>query len=204
MDAAGAAVGFLNHETREKHERNMIPAGYMAKRVACRPEWMKAERVVDVYSVSNCVSRDFTDYIGFWRHNGFWFFDSPKIIQEVAEEHSIDMKETKLFYYEVYEKEYDEDEEVWNPFSPEASLTTRVIEPDAKVLEGYDVVTFYSHASPECSPLSCNGLASEIETNEHCLLPSLERAKELLEGGLFRDSEPGPLKVFAVYSRVSW
>ena len=97
MDAAGAAVGLVNHEKHERHERNMIPAGYMAKRVACRPEWMKAERVADVYSVSNCVSKDFADYIGFWRHNGFWLFDSPKVIQEIAAEHSVDLKETRLF-----------------------------------------------------------------------------------------------------------
>jgi predicted nicotinamide N-methyase len=41
----------------------MIPAGYMAKHIAIRPEWLKAERVVDIYSVSNCVSEDFADYI---------------------------------------------------------------------------------------------------------------------------------------------
>jgi hypothetical protein len=76
-------------------------------------------------------------------------------------------------------------------------------EPGAKVLEGYDVVTFSAGTNPECSPLSCNGLAAEVETNQHCLLTSLEQARDLLEQGQFKDSEPGPYRIFAVYS-VAW
>jgi hypothetical protein len=56
----------------------------MAKRVTIRPEWIQSEQVVDVYSVSNCVSNDFADYISYWKHNGFWFFDSPEIIRELV------------------------------------------------------------------------------------------------------------------------
>lgn len=181
----------------------MIPAGYMAKNIVARPDWLKANRVNDVYSVTNCVSDDFADYINYWKHNGYWLFNSPEVIREVSEEHSIDLAGTKLFFYEVYELEYDEDEKSWNQFSPESSFETEVSQPDAKTLEGYDVVTFYVHTSPECSPLSCNSLASEIETNEHCLLPSFENAKELLEEGKFDNSEPGPYRIFAVYS-VQW
>jgi hypothetical protein len=62
------------------------------------------------------------------------------------------------------------------------------------------VVSFNVQTSPECSPLSCNSLAESIEVNEHCLLPSLEIAKQLLESGAFTDSEPGPFRVFGVYS----
>ena len=181
----------------------MIPVGYMAKNVALRPAWLKADPVVDVYSVSNCISDDFAEYINYWKHNGYWLFDSPETIREIAKEHSLDITNTKVFYYEVYELEYEGDEKSWGPFSPEASFSTKILQPEAKTLEGYDVVTFYCHTSPECSPLSCNSLASEIETNEHCLLPSLEKAKELLEGRKFENSEPGPYRIFAVYS-VQW
>ena len=86
---------------------------------------------------------------------------------------------------------------------PEPSFTTDVRVPAEKSLEGYDVVTFSMGTTAECSPLSCNSLALEVETNEHCLLPSFERAKELLERGAFRNSEPGPYRVFAVHS-VGW
>ncbi len=181
----------------------MIPAGYMAKHIAGRPEWLKAEHVADVYSVSNCMSGAFADYIKYWKHNGFWLFDSPYIIQKVARDHSIDLADTRLFYYEVHELEFEEDGNSWKPFAPEPSFTTQVFGPESKILEGYNVVTFYGRASPECSPLSCNALASELGTNRHCLLSSFERAKTMLEQGRFRNTEPGPYRIFAVYS-VKW
>lgn len=179
-----------------------LPAGYMAKRVSLRSEWLKTERVVDIYSVSNCVSPNFADYINYWKHNGYWFFDSPEIIQQLAQEQLIDLTGMSLFYYEVYYLEFQDDQAQWRPFEP-AEFPTQVEEPQAKILEGYDVVTFSAGTTPECSPLSCNSLATEIETNPHCLLTSLEQARDLLEQGRFKNSEPGPYRIFAVYS-VAW
>ncbi len=187
-------------ETRVR--TNMIPAGYMAKYVMSRPEWLKAESVIDIYSISGCISDYFADYIKYWKHNGYWFFDSPEIIRQLAIEHSLDLTKTSLFYYEVYEFEFDEDEARWIPFEP-TDFTTQVIEPKSKHLEGYDVITFSLGTNPECSPLSCNALAAEVETNEHCLLPSLEETQRILKGGRFNKTEPGPFRIFAVYS-VQW
>lgn len=177
----------------------MIPVGYMAKHINERPDWIKADGVSDIYSVSN-VSDDFADYINYWKHNGYWLFNSPTVIRNVVAENQIDISTTKLFYYEVYELEYDEDEKSWAPFEPESSFETRVETPEGACLEGYDVVTFYVRTNPECSPLSCNSLASEVKTNQHCLLPSFEAAKQLLENGSFKNTEPGPYRIFAVYS----
>jgi len=179
----------------------MIPAGYMAKRVVARPDWLPAERVSSIYSVSGCVSENFADYINFWKHNGYWLFNSPHVITDVARENNIDLADTKLFFYEVHELQFNSGE--WAPFEPEPSFGTNVSVPEAKVLEGYDVVTFYVQTSPECSPLSCNSLAAEVETNPRCLLQSFEQARTLLENGTFNDSEPGPYRIFAVYS-VAW
>ena len=181
----------------------MIPVGYMAKQVQPRPDWLKAERVLDVYSVSNCFSKDFADYIKYWKHNGYWFFDSPDIIQQLAQEHAIDLGGTSLFYYEVLELEFVEDEGEWEEFEPEPSFTTQVVPPSRKVLEGYDLVSFSVGNNPECSPLSCNHLAGAVETNQHCLLDSLEQALRLLESDNFKGVEPGPYRIFAVYS-VEW
>ena len=178
----------------------MIPAGYMAKRVAGRTDWIKTERVTDIYSVSGCGSTNFADYINYWKHNGYWLFDTPQILWELADQNSIDLKGTQLFFYEVYEREFDADMGKWSDFEPERSFKTEVLIPSVKLLEGYDVVTFSLGTSPQCSPLSCNSLATEVETNRHCLLPSLERAMELLEQGKFKNAEPGPYRVFAVYS----
>ncbi len=182
----------------------MIPVGYMAKHLATRPDWLKdAHQVKDIYSVSGCISENFADYIEYWKHNGYWLFDSPQIIEKIAKQNSLDIAATKLFFYEAYEFEYDEHEKSWKPFDPDEDFVTKIHEPDNKTLEGFDVATFWARTKPECSPLSCNSLAKEIETDEHCLLPSFDRAKELLEDGKFENSERGPYRIFAVYS-VPW
>jgi hypothetical protein len=180
-------------------KHTMIPAGYMAKRVINRPKGFDHTDIVDIYSVSSCISKDFADYINFWKHNGYWFFDSPQIIQQVAKEHSIDLTATKFFYYEVYVLEFYENNE-WKSFEPDASFTTDVEKPVLKNLNGYDLVTYSCGNSAECSPLSCNWLANTIPVNKHCLISSFENALQLLEDGKFQNSEPGPFRIIAVYS----
>ena len=179
----------------------MIPVGYMAKRVCGKLDWLQAPQVLDVYSVSPCISEDFADFINYWKHNGYWLFDSPEIIRNVAQANAISLDGTALFYYEVFENEFLDGK--WKAFAPEASFLTNVLLPLKKQLEGFDVVTFYSKTSPECSPLSCNHLAKDIPTNAHCLLKSFEEAQTALESGAFRQCEPGPYRIFAVYS-VDW
>jgi hypothetical protein len=178
----------------------MLPAGYMAKRVAARPDWLRAPAVTRVHSLSGCVSQDFADYVGFWKHNGYWLFDSPQAIVEVARENQIALTGTELFYYEVHEQQFDGT--AWTPVAPE-SWETRVIVPSGTVLHGFDVATFNAGSRAECSPLSCNGLAADVATNEYCLLDSLEAARTVLQNGTFEHAEPGPYRIFAVYS-VAW
>jgi hypothetical protein len=177
----------------------MISVGYLAKRVAQRPDWLNVPAVNDIYSVSNCISGDFMDYIKFWRYNGYWLFDSPQIIQELSQENNISLEELTFFYYEVYEQEFDEKLKQWLSFEPEA-FPTNVLPPIQKEFQGYDVVTFSARANSECSPLSCNHLASEIKTNSHCLMDTITEVKENLESGKFDNSEPGPFRIFAVYT----
>src|SRR5580700_9833837 len=178
----------------------MIPAGYMAKRVR-KPKGFQIDGIGDVHSVSGCVNENFADYIQYWKHNGYWLFDSPEIIRTVARENSIQLEGTSLFYYEVYEMEFDG--QSWCPYQPESSFTTNIAPAAGKKLEGFDVVTFFAKNSPECSPLSCNGMAKEIHTNDHCLLATFEEAYDGLTSGVFKDAEPGPFRIFAVYS-VEW
>jgi len=177
----------------------VIPAGYLYKKVATAPDWVKVPGS-EIYSVSGCISEEFADYIQYWRHNGYWLFDSPEIIEAIAAENAIDLSALTLFYYEVFEQQYDADARRWEPFEPEPSFETRVQPPAAARLEGYDVVTFSVRTSPECSPLSCNALAERVSVNRKCLLDSFELAESSLERGLFDDSEPGPFRIFAVHT----
>jgi len=180
---------------------DMIPAGYMAKRVCKKPEWLHASHIADIYSVSGCISPHFSDYIDSWRHNGYWLFDSPEIIRSVAKERSTDLAGASLFYYEAYEKEFDGSG--WRSYGPSESIPTAVVPPPQKQLEGFDVVTFFAGNAPECSPLSCNSMAKEIPTNAHCLFSSFEEAERHVTNGAFNNSEPGPYRIFSVYS-VEW
>lgn len=182
----------------------MIPMGYMAKRVSPPPGFVTPETpdgLIDVYSVSHCVNDDFVDFVDFWKHNGYCFFDSPDIIADLASSNDLDLKGTRLFYYEAHELEYTGKE--WRTFGPWIGWPdVNVIPPSESDLEGFDVVTFRPENSsqPLCSPLSCNNLAAEIPTNLHCLLQSFDEAKDALDHGKFEDGEQGPYRIFAVYS----
>ena len=178
----------------------MIPVGYMAKKIFKKSDWPKSDQIEDIYSISNCMSNDFTDYINFWKHNGYWMFDSPEIIQQLAKEYKIDLKDTKIFFYEVYEFQYSDGASPWKLFQPEKSFPTNIQIPQNKVLEGYDIASFSTGNTPEHSYLSCNGMAATISVNKHCLLRTFEEAKSLLEKGEFKNCEPGPSRIFAVYS----
>ena len=177
--------------------QTVTPAGYMAKRVE-KPKGFNVTQVTDVYSVSSHVNDNFADYVNFWKHNGYWLFDSAEIIRSVANDNSISLDGTSLFYYEVHEQEFDGEQ--WLAFDPEVSFTTNDIEPNVKVLGGFDVVTFSAGTSPECSPLSCNYMANELRTNTHCLFDSFEETLTSVSNKLFNNSEPGPYRIFAVYS----
>lgn len=177
----------------------MIPMGYMLKRVAPSPDWLGVASVECIHAVSSCISEDFMDYINLWKHNGWWLFDNPSILKTIAEEHQIDMNALTLFYYEAFENEYDEKVGKWRPITPEPGAATNIDVPATKTLNGYDVVTFFAQNAPECSPLSCNGVARELTTNRRCLFDEFAAAYESLEQGKFNNSEPGPYRIFAVY-----
>ncbi len=122
--------------------------GFMAKRVSPPPGWIGAPGLVDVCSVSNCVSDDFADYILMLKHNGHWFFNSPSDIQELARTHTIDLEGTRLFYYEAYPTQFDGAS--WKPFELKGAQETDVVPPSQCERIGFDVVTYSHGNSPQC------------------------------------------------------
>jgi hypothetical protein len=175
----------------------------MYKRIVRSPAWLEAPHVVDVYSVSDCISSDFADlseYNDLWRHNDHWFFDSPGVLRAVAEDLGVSLEGLELLYYEGHELQFDADTREWLPYGPEPSPSEGVLIPAARTLLGFDVATFSGGTRPECSPLSCNSLAAELSTNEHCLFATLDAALRALDDGRFDRSEPGPFRVIAVYA----
>ncbi|MBE9061616.1 hypothetical protein [cf. Phormidesmis sp. LEGE 11477] len=180
----------------------MIPVGYMFKQVCEKPSWLKAGSVKDLYSVSGCISEDFCDWINEWKHNGYWLFNHPAIMQSIAEQKNISLEKMKLFFYMSSEMEWDEDTRQWGQYQGEKSFETNVKIPEKSKLEGFDIVSFCAHTVCECSPLSCNHLAESIPTNSHCLLSSYKEAKNVVESGVLENCEPGPYRIYEVYSVI--
>lgn len=181
----------------------MIPAGYMLKRVLPTPDWLHAPHVAEVCSVSGCFSEPFADYTSFERHNGFWLFDRPDVIERLAIDCGVDISGTRLFYYEAYEREYPwggfrEGVESWRDLKFPGLFPVDVELPSEKRLLGFDVIA-YGDYSPECSPLSCNSVATNMPVNRYCLFSSFDEAKEAIDGDVFEGSEMGVYRIFAVY-----
>ena len=175
----------------------------MAKRVSSRPDWLDAPMVQEVCSVSTCIFEAFCDYIPYWKHNGYWFFDSPQVITLLARENGISLVDTTLVFYRGYDEQFDADLGVWTTYDVTPDIATNVSSPEAEKCLGYDVVTYSQHHSPECSPLSCCHLAAEIDVNKYCLLDSLDFAINLLGDGVFDDTEPSPFRIIGI-SKVPW
>jgi hypothetical protein len=179
----------------------MIPAGYLYKHISARPDWAGVPgRPQRAFSMCPHVARDFADYTHLWRHNGFWLFDRPQIIEQIAAEHDIDLSGLTCCYYEEYEQQYDTSSGRWLRVEPDENIPTCVEKPATSTLQGYDAVTFSGGTAPECSPLFCNSIAERVMVNDNCLFQTFDEAKRALESGLFQSAEPGPYRIVAIYT----
>jgi hypothetical protein len=74
-----------------------------------------------------------------------------------------------------------------------------VVSPVARQLKGFDVICHSQRNRPECSPLSCNGVARSVAVDQHCLFTTCDDAVQALQQGFFNKSEPVPFRVYAAY-----
>lgn len=169
--------------------------GFFPKLTAPRPDWLQVEAVEEIASVSTCVSPAPEDWITHWKHNDFGFYDTEELARLVIPG---DSAEYDLYAYELFPL-------FW--FDQEAEALERIAErgappPDYAFL-GYDIVTKSSSHVFECSPLSCNGAASEFPTNASCLIDDEEQAHQAVLRMSQPDSgvEPGPYYLFKVYRK---
>jgi len=183
----------------------MIPAGYLLKHTNPLPGWFNIPGILEVCSVASCANENVIDIERIWEHNAFGVANSAEMLWRLAREGAAETNGSKLFYYETYELETDSDEFLrhpvrWRPLTPvpsgKAEATLAAV-PEHKRLLGYDVVVFEDYL--EHSPLSCNGMAAEIQVNEYCLISTFDDAKEVIEAGRFRSCEPGKYKIYSVY-----
>jgi hypothetical protein len=201
-----SSFGELSLLTQKGLVYSMIPIGYMYKVLWPKRNPRLAKQIDNVYTLGDCPgnsTHDFYDYVTLWKHNGYWLFNTPEEMQEIAVEKEIDLSKMTLFYYEAYEHEFDfvgeSDEPVWSSFEVDSHFQTNIAIPVTKTFMGFDVVEYTQRNSPECSLLACTDLTQTLNVNEHCLFKTIEEAKAALENCDFHALEPGPYRVIAVY-----
>lgn len=148
--------------------------GFLPKHVLSRPDWLKTPNVELVASVSECMSKSPPDRIDLWQHNELGLYDDETTARGTIPAGS--ESTYTLFAYRALPLAFREGQE-----RPWDIVEHRGAEPDLAAYEhlGYDVVGYGGSGFFECSPLSCNGMAAEIEVNRVCLVDSAERAAEL-------------------------
>jgi hypothetical protein len=173
----------------------LIDAGYFAKRVMPTPDWLDATAVREICSVSDCISPAPEGWIHHWLHNEFGWFNRVSDARAVVPP---DLNAAfRLFAYRIYPQ----------IFRAGARHTLDIpsdVHPDAipPAFEsiGFDSVnkSMESVLGFECSPLSCNAMAKEIETNDRCLLATLDAAIAAATRFSIEQPEPGDYYVIEV------
>jgi len=171
----------------------MIDAGYFAKRVALRPEFISAPHVREICSVSNCISSGPDDWLESWRHNELGWFNSIADALSVVPGEPRDLY--RLFAYRVTPHFHCGGARLDIALPPD--IRPHTIPPDF-VVRGFDAVsrsidyaTWFEH-----SPLSCNHRAAELDVNEFCLFSSLDAA--VAAADTFSVEQPEPYYVVEV------
>ncbi len=177
------------------HEE-LILAGYFPKDTRVPEGWTGPAHVTGICSVSDCVASSPPDWIEHWLHNDWGLFNSPADAQSVVPPGS---SQYALFAYRLLPLRFVDgrSERLAIP-----ELTVVPPGPDFLPL-GFDAVSRLYSAFFECSPLSCNGLADEVEVNRFCLVDGLERAAALAERFSREQPEPGAYYVLEVLGRFA-
>ncbi len=174
----------------------LVIIGYFPKKAVQRPDWLKAAHVTGIRSVSDCISSGPPDWIQHWTHNEMWVYSTIAAALAAVPEDAQDGYE--LHAYRMLPIKWDGGTEIAMVFPP---LDVEPVPPDFQSI-GFDAVSIMAGGSGfGCSPLSCNSMAEEIETNEHCLLPSQQVAERIALRFSIDEPEPGPYHVAEVLRR---
>ncbi len=173
----------------------MILAGYFARRVKARPEHLAAPGVREICSVSECISPGADDWIASWRHNSLGWFNTIVDAEKVVP--APQRHEYRLFAYRLHPELFRGRDRV--ALEPPSDVRAEPL-PAGFATIGYDCASRSdaSTLSFECSPLSCNGMASEMPVNVHCLFPTLALAIAGAERFAVEQPEPGDYYVVEV------
>ena len=176
----------------------MIVGGYFPKRITPKPETMAAPLVHEICSVSGCISAGPDDWVKIWLHNWWgWFNRVSHALKAVP---PADTSKYRIFAYSLY-PEF---------FRKGKSVSVRVpddVKPEP-LHDDFQSIGFDAASKSmetilgfECSPLSCNSMAVELDVNEFCLFPTLEDAIAGAKRFSEEEPEPGDYYVIEVLQR---
>jgi hypothetical protein len=177
--------------------------GYMAKRTAHRPSWLRAPDVTEICSASWCISKTHDAYFTNEHINEASLFDSEGLAWGAVPEAvrgQFSMYAFALFPM-TFEAMGDTTRTIPGLSVEPLSLKFRSL--------GFDAVSDSGMSGPvdrkpeaicfECSPLSCNSKAEIMATNPYCLLDSYEEASQAARKFAQGQAEPGPYLVVEVF-----
>jgi hypothetical protein len=176
-------------------ESMSILIGYVSKQLTPPPPNFEPTGLREIASVSNCIADRPDGWVTLWRHNDWFLYDSPELAREVAQECAA--YRWPVVAYLAHPMEFGPDGEV-----PISITTTARPMPEYFHLLGWDVVSRSVTREFECSPLSCNGLANEVQVNELCLLDSEAGAIDFARRCATEQPEPGNYSVIEVWREL--
>lgn len=179
--------------------------GYFCKRILARSAWHSPypdhpeaafpapPPVEEIGSVSNCIARPPEGAEGNAISNAFGGYQSPDAARRTV---PLEQRaEFDCYAYRIASELYrDGDVE---PLA--LPLADCVAVPADFVCIGYDVVELIHAHCLGCSPLSCNGQASQFAVNRYCLVESAAGARQLAREFSRSKPEPGPYCVVEVW-----
>jgi len=170
-----------------------ILLGYFPKRrTIATPEMNLGASVREIASVSNCIASGPPDWIEDWSHNSAFFYDSPAAAWQIVP--LADVESYNVYGYELCSEPYGPSHVAPIDTAVQPAPLTASFRP-----LGFDVVSRDYASSFECSPLSCNGMASEVAVNDFSLIPNFEEALEFAKRCGESQPEPGEYVVVRVW-----
>ena len=173
----------------------MIDAGFFAKRIEPRPEFLHAPGVREICSVSRCISSGPENWINLWLHNDLGWFN--RISDAIRAIRPGEESRYRVFAYRMYPEVFTAGGRV--PFTVPDNVRPEPIPTEFRSL-GFDSASksMETVLGLECSPLSCNRMADEIGANEFCLFRGLDEAIAGAQRFAAEQPEPGDYYVIEV------
>ncbi len=166
--------------------------GYFPKKRLPTPERLSGTAAEEVCSISECLAPGPPDWIEHWIHNDWGYFNS------VADALSVvpgDGSEYQILALALLPQRFvNGDSAAMEIQAPQVEAL-----PDSFVPLGFDVASKSESVTFECSPLSCNLMAAEIQVNRYCLLDDLEQALQAASRFSLEQPEPGAYYVIQVH-----